>query len=228
MQYGLNFSYEFDFWGKYRMLFDAALGRTVAMAAEKMQAELILTTSIAYVYSELQMLLRKRELLARIEENQSAVERIRGRRQRYALDGATESLTSRTNQLDAAAPLVEIESEIEIHTHQLKALTGLGQDVELEIPYRAKAALRVSIPECLSLDLMARRPDLVAQKWRMEAAAKEIGAAKTDFYPNINLTALVGIETIFTSKLFISKSYSANARRRFICRFLLRGASGRK
>ncbi len=62
----------------------------------------------------------------------------------------------------------------------------------------------------LSLDLIARRPDLAAQKARVESAAKEIGAAKTDFYPNINLMGVVGLESLFWSTLFQQKNYSSS------------------
>ncbi|HSX26427.1 MAG TPA: efflux transporter outer membrane subunit [Chlamydiales bacterium] len=208
---GFSFSYEFDFWGKNRMLFQSAMGIAAAAVAEKLQAELILTTSIAYTYEELQLLLRKRVLLTQIEANREAIEMIRLKRQQHALDGSIIQLQAKNNQLDASAPLLEIDDQIEVHFHKLKALTALGQDAILEIPYRAYNPLQVSIPECLSLDLIARRPDLIAQKWRVEAAAKQIGAAKTDFYPNVNITGLIGLESVFFSQLLKAKSYSANA-----------------
>ncbi len=42
----------------------------------------------------------------------------------------------------------------------------------------------------------------MAQICRVEAAAKEIGAAKADFYPNINLSAFGGLESLVFSNLF--------------------------
>src|SRR3990167_558294 len=56
---GLSFNYEFDFWGKNRALFQAALGEMAAYCAERMQAELLMTASIAYTYFELQYILCK-------------------------------------------------------------------------------------------------------------------------------------------------------------------------
>src|SRR5581483_2929809 len=60
----------------------------------------------------------------------------------------------------------------------------------------------VKIPSDLSCDLLARRPDLTAQIWRIEAAAKEIGAAKADFYPRVNLMAFAQLESLSFNKLF--------------------------
>ncbi|MFY9511720.1 MAG: TolC family protein, partial [Rubrivivax sp.] len=38
--------------------------------------------------------------------------------------------------------------------------------------------------------------DLVAQRWRVEAAQREVDAARTLFYPNVSLTAFVGLSSI--------------------------------
>jgi NodT family efflux transporter outer membrane factor (OMF) lipoprotein len=208
--FGLSYYYEFDFWGKNRDLFKAALGMAAAMAAEKMQAELILTTSIAYTYSQLQLLLYKRSLLERYEMNNQAIHDIRVKRGVNAIDTTVVQLQARSNTLDAQAPILQIDEQIRNQIHKIKALTGLGQDAAIEIPCRAVRAIQVCLPENLSLDLVARRPDLIAQKARLEAAAKEIGAARTDFYPNFNLMGLIGFESVFWNKLLKTTSYSGN------------------
>jgi NodT family efflux transporter outer membrane factor (OMF) lipoprotein len=45
-------------------------------------------------------------------------------------------------------------------------------------------------------DLLGRRPDLTAQRWRVEAASKDIASAKAEFYPNVNLAAFIGLQSI--------------------------------
>jgi NodT family efflux transporter outer membrane factor (OMF) lipoprotein len=62
-------------------------------------------------------------------------------------------------------------------------------------------AQAVTLPTVLPADLLGRRPDLVAQRWRIEAARRDIDAAKAQFYPNLNLNALVGLESINFGKL---------------------------
>jgi NodT family efflux transporter outer membrane factor (OMF) lipoprotein len=42
---------------------------------------------------------------------------------------------------------------------------------------------------------------VVAQRWRVEAARSDIAAAKGQFYPSINLAALVGVQSISFSRL---------------------------
>lgn len=205
----LIFTYEFDIWGKYRDLFAAALGEAASQEAERKQVELILTTSIAYAYEELQFLMRKKQLLQKRETNRIAFEKIREKREIHALDTAIERLQSKTEILDLAALIAKLDQEIQLQIHQLKALVGVGQDQELDLQIQDFSSLVFSLPENLSLDLLSRRPDLIAQKALLESKAKEIDAAKTDFYPNINLRALVGLESIFWSQLFKGSSFSA-------------------
>jgi outer membrane protein TolC len=67
----------------------------------------------------------------------------------------------------------------------------------------------IVIPCNLSLDLIARRPDLMAQIWRVESLGHQVGAAIADFYPNINLTGFIGLESVFVSRIFQAGSKTA-------------------
>ncbi len=206
---GLSFSYEFDFWGKNRDLWKAALGETCARAAERKQAELILTTSIAYTYAELQFLLTKRDLLQERSSNRSALTGVRSRRETNALDTAMDPLFSKAMQLNVDALLAESSQEIAEQIHKLKQLSGIGQDGKLDVQLMILHPLKVALPENLSMDLLGRRPDLVAQRLRAEAAGRVIDAKKTDFYPNINLYGLLGFDGVFWDKLFKKGSLDA-------------------
>lgn len=206
---GLSYKYEFDFWGKNRDLFHAALGKASALAAEKQQAELILTTSISYTYMQTQLLLHLRSLTELIEINRTEIQKTREKRQLHALDASIIRLQSQNEKLETSASLIELDQQIELLFHKIKNLSGLSQDAKLEILKQPMQSTTLTLPENLSLDLLARRPDLVAQKMRMEAAAREIGAARTDFYPNINLMGVLGFETVIWS-LFQKKNINAN------------------
>lgn len=52
------------------------------------------------------------------------------------------------------------------------------------------------LPSNLPADLVGRRPDVVAQRWRVEATHQDIDVAKAQFYPNINLAAFIGFQSI--------------------------------
>ncbi|MBS0625274.1 MAG: efflux transporter outer membrane subunit [Verrucomicrobia bacterium] len=204
----MTFVYEFDIWGKYRDLFKAALGEERARLAEVRQAELVLAASIAYTYQELQYLLFRREILRKQEAIRDEAYAIRDKREKNALDTAIITLGSKSETLDVSATLREIEPIIRQHVNVLKTLAGMDQDAAIEIQLNPLHVLSVSLPENLSLDLISRRPDLIALKERVEAAAKKIDAAKTEFYPNLNLISLVGLESVFWNKIFKQDTYS--------------------
>ena len=62
------------------------------------------------------------------------------------------------------------------------------------------------LPKDLPVHLLAYRPDITAQLWLIESAGKLIEVAKAGFYPDFNLTAIFGYQTIHLSKLFIYPS----------------------
>jgi len=204
---GLTFTYEFDFWGKNRDLYNAALGEAAARCAETMQAELILTTSIAYTYFELQFLLKKKQIFEERRENRRQAALIRTQRQKGALDTALDPLAARAETLGVDAELSDLEATISAQVHKIKALMGLSQDDPVDVSVQPMKPLPLVLPEKLGLDLIGRRPDLIAQRRRLEAAALKVDAAKTEFYPNLNLMGFLGTESVTWSQLFKAGNY---------------------
>jgi multidrug efflux system outer membrane protein len=58
-----------------------------------------------------------------------------------------------------------------------------------------------AIPDGVSLDLIARRADIAASRWRVEAAEKNLASARAEFYPDISINALAGLSSIDVGKL---------------------------
>src|SRR5262249_55244066 len=91
--------------------------------------------------------------------------------------------------------------------NRLAALVGAGPDRGLTITPRAGEALRAfGLPANLAANLIGRRPDIVAARWRAEAAAQRVGEARAAFYPNVNLAAFIGAESLGISNLTQSGS----------------------
>jgi NodT family efflux transporter outer membrane factor (OMF) lipoprotein len=57
------------------------------------------------------------------------------------------------------------------------------------------------LPPHLALDLLGRRPDVAVARLRAEAAAKRMDVAQAAFYPNVNLTAFIGLLALDMSVL---------------------------
>ncbi len=203
----LNFEYEFDFWGKNRKLYQAALGQQRARQAEASQATLMLLTSIAQTYFHLQANLAQREILLDKKDKRTELYELTSHRNRAGIDPVMQTLSAEKTLYDVDQALFIVEREIQLNYHLLNILIGKGPDEPaLELPLIAASNRPFPLPEQLTADLLARRPDLQAQIWLVEAAAKEIGAAKADFYPNINLSAFGGLESLAFRNLFKTSS----------------------
>jgi NodT family efflux transporter outer membrane factor (OMF) lipoprotein len=91
--------------------------------------------------------------------------------------------------------------------NRLAALLGKGPDRGLTINRPASPALKAfGLPANVGADVLGRRPDIVAARWRAEAAAKRIKVAKAQFYPNINLLGLLGFSSLGVGNLLASGS----------------------
>jgi len=62
------------------------------------------------------------------------------------------------------------------------------------------------LPENASVDLLARRPDIAASRWRVEAALRHVDQARAEFYPDVSISALVGLSSIDMDKVFTGGS----------------------
>ena len=203
----LSFSYEFDFWGQNRNLFRAALGTYKAQEAEAAEVKLITTTAVAQAYFALKTNLVRKRLFEALYAVRYEVFNLQSLLRDEALLSKLQPLLSEEVLLEAEKLLYGIEQEIETDKHLLNILIGLGPDNPLHIAAELPPRLEnITIPDTLSLDLLSRRPDLMAQIWRVESLANEVGAAKADFYPNINLTAFGGLESVLYRFLFNSES----------------------
>src|SRR5258706_6171969 len=169
------------------------MGEARGASAEAGQAGLVLATAVAQSYFQAQpdlaAMAAARQTLAR-RESLLGPNRVRTSR------GLEAAIALRQSDQQIAASRVEVsaaEAAVQLDRHQLAALLGLGPDAPLEVepalrPYGDALVLPANLPA----DLLARRPDIAAQRWRLEAAAARIGAAKADFFPNLNLAAFAG------------------------------------
>ena len=200
-QVDLNASYDVDLWGRNRAAYEAALGRSRAAQAEAFAARLVLSTGIANAYVQLARAYDQLELARRTLEDRERVQSLTGDRVRAGLDSRLELKQVETSIPAARARIAQIEEEIGLARSQLAALLGKGPDRGLAIERPTLHPASVALPSRVPADLLGRRPDIVAARARAEAAARDIASAKAAFYPDVNLTALVGVQSVTLSKL---------------------------
>ncbi len=199
----LNFRYNFDFWDKNRNAFRAALGQVQANIAEEAQARLQLGISIAEVYYELQTNYRRREIAKSIVANRQNYLDLVQKRVKANLDNQIAIQVIQSDLIDTQDSLLQIEAQIAVNEHQLLAYMAGNFDEQIQqIDIIQHPLPKIPLPRDLPLHLIAKRPDITAQLWLIESAGRQIEVAKAGFYPDFNLTALFGFQTIHLAKLF--------------------------
>jgi len=203
----LNMTYEFDFWGKNRAALAAALSEQRAAEVEVDEARLLISTSIASAYAGLVNLYTLRDnAVATLNLRTKTVELFRQRNQ-FGLETLSSVREVEARQAGAQADLLTLDESIGLRRNAIAALLGAGPDRGLAIARpTAQFAGSQGLPPNLALDLLGRRPDILAARLRTEAAARRIDQAKAGFYPSVNLIAFVGVQSLGIENLTKSGS----------------------
>ena len=192
----LNFAYEFDFWGKNRASLAAATSEAEAARADVAQARLTLSTSVASAYADLVQLYAESASSERAVEVRTRTAELMSMRRAQGLEN--QGAVSQAEGVRAAeeAKLAALVEAIALTKTAIAALLGQGPDRGLAIGRPQAPSLKpFGLPANLQADLIGRRPDVVASRLRAEAAAQRIDVARGDFYPNINLSAVIGLQS---------------------------------
>jgi len=199
----LNASYDLDLFGKNRAALAAAVSETAAAGADAAQTRLTLSTAVAQAYAQLAQLAAERESAAQTVANRAASIELVSQRVRNGVDTQAELQQARAAQPTAQAELDLLDERILLARHQLAALLGEGPDRGLDIALpKTEAVKAFGLPPNLAVNLVGRRPDIVAARLRAEAAGSRIKVAHAAFYPNITLNAYIGQQALGLDKLF--------------------------
>lgn len=193
----LKLDYQLDFFGRNRAAFAAATSNVSAAEAEAAEARLQLSTSVALAYAELLRLSADLDAANDAARTREASADLVRQRMANGLENEGQARQADSELARARADVLALQAAILRTRHQLAALLGKGPDRGLAIPLpHQPRALAAGLPADARIDLVGRRPDLVAARLRTEAAAQHIRAARADFYPNVNLSALLSVQTL--------------------------------
>jgi NodT family efflux transporter outer membrane factor (OMF) lipoprotein len=206
-QVTLDFSWELDFWGKNRAAVAAATSDARAAEADAAEARLMLSTNLAAAYADLARLYAERDVAERAMAAQSETRQLVRDRVTNGLDTLAEQRQAEADPLQARADISAIDEQIALIRNRLAALAGAGPDRGLSIARPSVAALKpLGVPAELAANLVGRRPDVTAARWRAEAAAERIHEARAAFFPDVNLAAFIGVQSLFLRSLTASGS----------------------
>lgn len=199
----LILTYDFDVWGKNRNALKAAIGEMRARIADEKFYRLQLGIAVARAYYQLQIDYRRKELATRLMNNQATYFELINQRVLNNLDNGFTFHTSQFNYISSKQQLLQIEANIIANEHLLKAfIAGNFEEIIEDISISEQSLPQIPIPKNLPVNLLSQRPDIMAQLWLIQSAGKRIEVAKAGFYPDFNITALYGFQTLHLNKLF--------------------------
>jgi len=197
----LNGSWELDLFGRNRAALDAAIGAQRAAEADAAAARIVLSVNVARNYVQLARLIEQREVLQRSLTQRDQVLGLIRQRVSAGLDTTAELYLGEGALPETRQQVEAVDEQIALTRHAIAALAALPPDAADALAPRLVAVRAVPLPEQVPADLLGRRADIVAARWRVEAATGDVAAAKAQFYPNINLVAFVGLSTLGLDRL---------------------------
>ncbi|MGO8855440.1 MAG: efflux transporter outer membrane subunit [Steroidobacteraceae bacterium] len=192
---GLQASYTFDWWGKQKDSVAAAIDEAHAAQADKTAAALMLASSVADTYYGWQTD-QSRLTLAR--EHEATIVRedsITTARVRAEVDAADEVNRTATSLAAVREQIAVLDGSAKLRIVALAALVGRSSADLPGLTVKPLPAISNGLPDDVKIDLIARRADLTASRWRVEAAEKNREGARAEFYPDISINALIGLQS---------------------------------
>lgn len=202
----VGFSWSPDFFGRHAAELEAALGQARAAQADSAAAANQLAAQVARSYVALARLLAQRDVAQRTLDQRQQLLELSQQRTRAGLDSQVELTQAEAGLPEASTQIEMLDEQITLARRTLAVLCGQAPDAQQDLqPQLAQLALQ-DVPQVLGMDLLGRRPDIVAARWRVEAAGQDIARARADFYPDINLSAFVGLNAIGLDQLLQGSS----------------------
>ena len=188
----LQASWEIDIWGAIRRSNEAALAELLATENARRAVLLSLVSEVAQAYFELTELDTRLLISQQTTAAYQGIYNLFKDRLDYGVVSELQTARAEGSLAAAAATIPEVESQIAAKENQISTLIGRNPG---PIP-RGRALFAQpavpTVPAGLPSSLVERRPDLLKAEQQLVAANAQIGVAKAEFLPKLNLTGMVG------------------------------------
>ncbi|WP_088956257.1 efflux transporter outer membrane subunit [Variovorax sp. HW608] len=202
----LSGSWELDFFGKNRTAIEAAIGSANAAAADADAARVLLASNVARGYVQWARLQDRLAVANRTLAQREETYKLVRDRVSAGLDTRLQLKQSEGGLPEARQQIESLKEQVEIAQHALDALVAKPNATQGLTPPVLGNMKPIALQSTIPADLLGRRADIAAARWRVEAAASDVANAKTLFYPNINLVAFAGFQSIGFDNLLKSAS----------------------
>ncbi len=196
----LNASWDLDFWGKNRSALQAALSRTEAARAEESAAKLIVSAAVAQNYYQLARQIEQQKLAYKTLEQRDHELKLVKTRIATGLDTNVELEQGQGHIYSARVDAEAATEAVNLTRNALAALTVQEPQALATLQPSLPVFASQILPDDIPIDLISHRPDLAAARASVVSASADISSAKAEFYPNVSLSAFIGLSSFGLSK----------------------------
>jgi len=201
---GLGAGWELDLFGGLRRGKEAASAEADAARAEQVGVRISITADAADTY----LRIRGDQARVAVAEQQVATDErlLELVRQRFGrgLAAVREIAQAEALLSEARASMQPLGIDLEAQTNRLDVLLGVQPGTsapELQRPGGIPPAPSVPADD-KPVDVLRRRPDVIAAERQLAASNARIGRALAEYYPKISLAGVLGYESSRTGDLF--------------------------
>lgn len=204
VNYSASFSasYELDFWGKNR---DAAQAAEETASATRFDRDVVALTTLTTVANAYFQVLAAQDRLRTAQRNIASAERI--------LNAIKERLRAGTgNDLDVAqqesvvanqrALVPPLRQTLDQNINALATLVSRPPEAVRVIGGSLNNIASPRVTPGLPSELLTQRPDIRRQESQLASATANVGSARAQFFPSIQLTGQGGYQSSALSSLF--------------------------
>ena len=205
-----RFRWSLDFWGKQAALIDRAKSASEAASLDASAAKLALAGMFAQSYVELLLAFQNIDIANQTVDERQTILDLTQSRVKAGLENEASLEQAKALLAMSRIEVRRSQAQRDVAVHAIAALIGQGAETYPDIVRpTAKVENALPLPAHLPADLLARRPDILAAHARIVAAIHGRDAAHADFYPNIDLTAALGFQSIGLANIFSNQALVA-------------------
>jgi multidrug efflux system outer membrane protein len=199
---GVQARYGVDWWGRQRALIAAAASESRAAAAERSAAAQALAAALADAYFGWQGDQARLALASQRQQIGTQLLQVITARANAGLETDDAVQRATAQQAGTRELIVTLKGSAELRRVVLAALVGCAPAELPALEPHPLPATTAALPAGLGIDLIGRRADITASRWRVEVALQGVHAARAEFLPDISLSALAALSSIDYGKLF--------------------------
>ncbi|MCR8921295.1 efflux transporter outer membrane subunit [Dasania sp. GY-MA-18] len=205
-QTGANLHWALDVAGKLRRASESAYARAESAEADFQALRVSIVSSLASRYADYRGIQNKLLVAQRNDLILAETLQLIELRLQEGLASEFESSRIKAQQSAVKAAIVLLQSQLQKAQYDLALLSGfqaneLPVDLSELVDYQSMPALQGPVAIGDASQLLLRRPDVRAAERRLAMTTAQIGVAKADLYPAINVSGFLGFVTGQSSQL---------------------------